>query len=379
MKGAGLTAFSRFADGRAVIRSSVREYLASEALHHLGIPTTRALTLTIGDEPVRRERIERAAIVTRIAPSFARFGTFEFFHHLGRFEELRLLADYVIARFFPHLATIADDRERHASYAREVVERTARLIAQWQAVGFAHGVLNTDNMSILGLTLDYGPYGFIDAYDPGFVCNHSDELGRYAFDQQPRIGRWNCSAFIAAMTSLIAPDDAPEVLAAYDPAFATRFAELMRAKLGLVDARDEDAALIDDLLDLLKVARADYTIFFRALGRFEPDGIAARELDPLFADRGSWAAWLQRYRARVANDSRTDAGRRAAMERVNPAYVLRNHLAQEAIVAAETGDASVLDQLWRALRSPFDEEAGHARYAAAPPPWASELTVSCSS
>ena len=202
LKGAGLTAFSRFGDGRAVLRSTIREYLASEALHHLGIPTTRALAITGSAFPVMRETVETAAVLSRIAPSHIRFGSFEYFHYRRMHAELKILVDYTIANFYPQFAE-APEPERYALFLREVVERTARLVAQWQAVGFAHGVLNTDNMSILGLTLDYGPYGFVETFDPGFICNHSDEMGRYAFGRQPAIGLWNCRALAHALESLV--------------------------------------------------------------------------------------------------------------------------------------------------------------------------------
>ena len=262
IKGGGLTAFSRFADGRAVVRSTVREFLASEAMHHLGVPTTRALAMAAGDEPVLRERVERAATVIRMAPSFVRFGSFEIFHYRKQHAEVKTLADYVIDRFYPEAGT-GDDR--YARFFATVVERTAALMAHWQAVGFAHGVMNTDNFSILGLTLDYGPYGFVEAYEPGFICNHTDESGRYAFDRQPTIGLWNCYALAEALSSLIAKDDLEAALARYEHAYRTTFLTLLRAKLGVLDARDDDADLALELFRLLEARRVDWTNFWRAL------------------------------------------------------------------------------------------------------------------
>ncbi|MEA2721010.1 MAG: serine/tyrosine/threonine adenylyltransferase, partial [Candidatus Eremiobacteraeota bacterium] len=230
IKGGGLTAFSRFADGRAVVRSTVREFLASEAMHHLGVPTTRALAMAAGDEPVLRERVERAATMIRMAPSFVRFGSFEIFHYRKQHEHVRTLADYVIDRFYPECGD-ADDR--YARFFAAVVERTAALMAHWQAVGFAHGVMNTDNFSILGLTLDYGPYGFMEAYEPGLICNHTDETGRYAFDRQPTIGLWNCFALAEALSSLISKDQIETALAHYEHVYRSAFLDLIRAKLGV--------------------------------------------------------------------------------------------------------------------------------------------------
>ncbi|MGH7714398.1 MAG: protein adenylyltransferase SelO, partial [Vulcanimicrobiaceae bacterium] len=215
LKGAGLTAFSRFADGRAVLRSTIREFLCSEAMDALGVPTTRALCIAGSDEVVYRERAETAAVLTRLSPSHVRFGTFEFFHYRGRADLVKRLADYVIDRFYPELRA-SDAAQPYLALLREVVARTARLMAKWQAVGFAHGVMNTDNMSILGLTIDYGPYGFMDAYKPGFICNHTDEMGRYAFDRQPTIALWNCYALAEAMSSLIELESAKAILEGFE-------------------------------------------------------------------------------------------------------------------------------------------------------------------
>ena len=372
VKGAGTTAFSRFGDGRAVLRSTIREYLASEALHHLGIPTTRALAIARSDEAVFRERPETAAVLTRIAPSHLRFGSFELFHYRGEADAVAKLADYAIGRFFPELLAL-EAPARYAAFLREVVERTARLIAQWQSVGFSHGVLNTDNMSILGLTLDYGPYGFLDAYEPGFICNHTDETGRYAFDRQPGIGLWNCKALAVALSTLVSKDDAEAALAAYEPAYRERAVALLRAKLGLREAREGDVTLAVDFLDLLAAARADHTNTFRALST---DLASARAL--LEAAPGA-DAWFERYRTRLAAEGSDDPARYAAMQCVNPKYILRNYLAQQAIAAAEGGDFAEIARLHAVLRAPFDEQPENESYAAAPPEWAAEISVSCSS
>jgi uncharacterized protein YdiU (UPF0061 family) len=370
IKGGGMTAFSRFADGRAVVRSTVREFLASEAMYHLGIPTTRALAMAAGDEPVLRERVERAATVIRMAPSFVRFGSFEIFHYRKRHDELRTLADYVIDRFYPESGAGED---RYARFFAAVVERTAALMAQWQAVGFAHGVMNTDNFSILGLTLDYGPYGFVEEYDPGFICNHTDESGRYAFDRQPTIGLWNCFALAEALSSLIPRAELDVALGRYQDAYRTTFLTLMRAKLGLLEVRDDDADLALELFGLLHARRVDWTTFWRALSHADAGALA------LLGEDATSRAWFERYAARSAGDARRDGDRRTAMRAVNPKYVLRNWVAQEAIEACEAGDDSVVNAVYEVLRRPYDEHPERAAWAQTAPPRYRDLSVSCSS
>ena len=370
IKGGGITAFSRFADGRAVVRSTIREFLASEAMHHLGVPTTRALAMAAGDEPVLRERVERAATVIRVAPTFVRFGSFEIFHYRKQHAEVRTLADYVIDRFFPECGT-GDDR--YARFFGAVVERTAALMAQWQAIGFAHGVMNTDNFSILGLTLDYGPYGFMEAYEPGLICNHSDESGRYAFDRQPTIGLWNCYALGEALASLLSTDEIGTALARYQDVYRTTFLALLRTKLGLTDVRDGDADFILELFRLLEARRIDWTNFWRALSHDD-----ARALALLGEDEASHA-WFALYAARRADDPRAEDERRAAMRAVNPKYVLRNWVAQEAIAASESDDDSVVQSLLDVVRAPFDEHAERDSWTQPAPAQYRGLSVSCSS
>jgi uncharacterized protein YdiU (UPF0061 family) len=370
IKGGGLTAFSRFADGRAVVRSTVREFLASEAMHDLGVPTTRALAMAAGDEPVLRERVERAATVIRLAPSFVRFGSFEIFHYRKQHDEVKLLADYVIDRFYPECGRGED---RYARFFGAVVDRTAALMAHWQAVGFAHGVMNTDNFSILGLTLDYGPYGFMEAYEPGFICNHTDETGRYAFDRQPTIGLWNCYALAEALSSLVGKDDAETALARYEHVYRAAFLELLRAKLGVLDERDDDAELAVELFGLLAARRVDWTNFWRALSHGD-----AQALEVLGEDEAS-RGWIERYADRVARDPRGAGERRAAMRAVNPKFVLRNWVAQEAIEACEGGDDSVVNAVLDVLRAPFDEHPERDAWAQPAPARYSGLSVSCSS
>ena len=370
LKGAGPTPYSRMGDGRAVLRSSIREFLCSEAMHGLGIPSSRALCITGSPAPVRRETIETAAVVTRVAPSFVRFGHFEHFAARGQETALRALADYVTERYYPECRTAAE-------LLRAVSERTARLLAQWQAVGFCHGVMNTDNMSILGLTLDYGPFQFLDAYVPGHICNHSDTQGRYAYQQQPQIALWNLYCLGQALMPLIGDTDAAvAALDQYKPAYAQAFLDTMRAKLGLRDAQDLDAALVDQLLQGLAANRVDYTIFWRRLS----DAVARQDFTPvrdLWLDRAAWDAWLLRYQERIAHVPSALAA--DLMHKTNPKYVLRNHLAELAIRAARQGDFSELRTLQTLLERPFDEHPGHERYADLPPDWAAYLEISCSS
>jgi uncharacterized protein YdiU (UPF0061 family) len=381
LKGSGLTPYSRMGDGRAVLRSSIREFLCSEAMHALGIPTTRALAVVGSPLPVRRETVETAAVVCRVAPSFLRFGHFEHFTHTAADTgALRTLADATIARFFPALR---GDARPYAALLREVAVRTAKLMAQWQAVGFCHGVMNTDNLSILGLTIDYGPFGFLDAFDPGHVCNHSDGQGRYAYARQPSVAFWNLHALAHALMPLL--DSSDEALAAIEPykaAYAGAMLEAWRAKLGLAQPHDEDQPLIDDLLRRMAADRADMTITFRRLAQFDSrEGAVNEAVRDLFIDREAFDAWAGRYAARLRAESSVDAERALRMNRVNPKYVLRNHLAETAIRAAQAGDFGQTQRLLSVLERPFDEqpEAEAAGYAAFPPEWAQHLEVSCSS
>ncbi|WP_436278864.1 protein adenylyltransferase SelO [Solimonas aquatica] len=383
LKGAGPTPYSRFADGRAVIRSSVREYLAGEALHHLGIPSTRSLSLISARDPVRRESIEHAAVICRVAPTHLRFGHFEVFYYRRQHEQLAPLADYIIAQHYPELW---ERDARHRDWLREVIGRTAALIAQWQGVGFCHGVMNTDNMSILGLTLDYGPYGFIDAFDAHHICNHSDDHGRYAFSRQPEIGYWNCSRLLQATLPLLdaqperAVEIAQELLQHYAAVYEQRMNAIWRAKLGLAEAREQDAELIDGFLLMLHAGRADFTRSFRLLAGVRCAGEG--EAGPLreeMRDLARFDAWLAGYQARLRSEDSDDAARALRMNAVNPCYVLRNHLAQRAIEAAERGESGEIERLLELLRKPCEERPGFEAYAAEPPPEAQQISVSCSS
>ena len=397
LKGAGLTPYSRMGDGRAVLRSSIREFLCSEAMHGLGIPTSRALCVTGSDARVRREEIETAAVVTRVAESFIRFGHFEHFSHSDQHGQLKLLADYVIDRYYPACRTTAKFAGNpYAALLEAVSERTAAMVAQWQSVGFCHGVMNTDNMSILGLTIDYGPFQFLDAYVPGHICNHSDTAGRYAFNKQPNIAYWNLYALGQALLPLIGEQElAVAALESYKTVFPAEFEARMCAKLGLAkpDVVNPELAhlavancgearpashrdLIEATLKLLAKEGVDYTIFWRRLSRHVA-GASVDAVRDLFLDGTAFDAWMLQYKELLIH---TGQGLEAnLMLRINPKYVLRNHLGEQAIRAAKLKDFSVVRDLLAVLENPFDEHPAFEAWAGFPPDWASGIEISCSS
>jgi uncharacterized protein YdiU (UPF0061 family) len=306
-----------------------------------------------------------------------RFGSFEVFYYRNQVEPIRHLADYVIARYYPELRKLADP---YPEFLRQVTLRTAELMAQWQAVGFSHGVMNTDNMSILGLTLDYGPFGFLDAFDPGFVCNHSDTGGRYAFDQQPDVAAWNLTKLAQALVPLMSVETASDSIAEYPQAFGRAYLARMAGKFGLAPG-EEAATLVMDALQLLAQNRVDYTIFLRRLCDFDSGaGAVNAPLRDRFLDRPAFDAWASRYGAALRQQGQGDAERGAAMRTRNPKYILRNHLAETAIRrAADHRDYSEVERLHRLLQRPFDEQPAFDAYAAEPPDWAKQIEVSCSS
>ena len=380
LKGSGHTPYSRMGDGRAVVRSSVREYLASEAMYGLGIPTTRALALVVADDPVYRETVETAAVVARVSPSFVRFGSFE--HWSRNPENLRILLDYVVTRFYPDCLVATNGQANSPTdvalqFLKAVVIKSAQMVAAWQTVGFCHGVMNTDNMSILGLTLDYGPYGFMDAFQVNHVCNHTDTQGRYAWNAQPSVVHWNLYRLANSLVALdIEPDALKAVLQEYEPAFLTAYQGNLIKKFGWLQWLPGDETLVDDWWRLLHTQRADFTLSFRNLAQVTQD---SQPFLSLFTDTQAAQAWLDLYLQRLAGDARPEAERIAGMLRSNPLYVLRNHLAEGAIQAAQKGDASEIDTLLKLLRDPYTEQPGYDQYAAAAPEWACHLEVSCSS
>ncbi len=394
LKGAGRTPYSRGGDGRAVLRSSIREYLCSEAMHGLGIPTTRALCLVASPEPVRREQMETAAVVTRVAPSFLRFGHFEHFSAQNDLASLRTLADHAVAHHLSecHERAALWQGNVYAALLDLVQERTARLLAQWQAVGFCHGVMNTDNMSLLGLTIDYGPFQFMDAFDPEHICNHSDHQGRYAYGRQPNVAYWNLYCLGQALAPLIDDRDMTlQVLETYKSLFPRALGDAMRAKLGLTGdlapeaAREADWVLVEDLMQLMAAESMDFTLFWRQLSQAVLQQSQANSVQPegwhavtdMVLDRPRLWAWLERYTERAGHGQFARMG--AQMLRHNPKYVLRNHLAETAIRQAQGGDFREIDTLHNLLKSPFDEHPGFEAYAQQPPAWAAQLEISCSS
>jgi len=375
LKGAGLTPYSRMGDGRAVLRSTLREFLASEAMHALGIPTTRALTVVTSDEPVYRETTERGAMLLRVAESHLRFGHFEHFYYLGDPQKVTALADYAIRHHWPHLQQEAD---KYLLWFSDVVKRTARLIAGWQSVGFAHGVMNTDNMSILGLTLDYGPYGFLDDYQPGFICNHTDHQGRYSFENQPMVGLWNLNRLAHALSGLMTTDQLKQALALYETELMRAWGEKMRAKLGLMTPDKHDNDILTGLLSLMTREGSDYTRTFRLLSDSEQQQSRSPLRDE-FIDREAFDSWYNVWRQRVLQEARSDEERQRSMKQANPALVLRNYLAQQVIEQAEKDDIGELTRLHQALSSPFDDAPEFSDLMRRPPEWGKKIEVSCSS
>jgi len=384
LKGSGQTPYSRMGDGRAVLRSSIREFLCSEAMQALGVPSTRALCLTGSPAAVRRECVETAAVVTRLAPSFIRFGHFEHFSRRGLQHELRALTDFVIEHFYPECAVWPQPAQRAAALLEAVTLRTAELLAQWQALGFCHGVMNTDNMSILGLTIDYGPFQFMDAFDPQHICNHSDDGGRYAFAQQPHVAYWNLCCLAQAL--LDEPQQALAALQRYQPRFACALQQRLNAKLGLSELRPADAALSDDLLRLLAAERADFTRFWRCLSAGVDDYcLSARVADlgparQMLQQSAAFDGWARRWRERLLSEAaHTPEQARELMRRSNPRLVLRNHLAQATIEAAQQRQFEPLQRLQAALARPYDDLPDCDDLAAEAPEWAAQIAISCSS
>jgi uncharacterized protein YdiU (UPF0061 family) len=409
LKGAGPTPYSRTADGRAVLRSSIREFLCSEAMHHLGVPTTRALSLVATGEAVVRDMFydgnaapEPGAIVCRVAPSFLRFGNFELPAARGDLELLRRLVEFCIRRDFPHLR--GTGTELYAAWFAEVCERTAVMIGHWMRVGFVHGVMNTDNMSILGLTIDYGPYGWIDNYDPDWTPNTTDrQHRRYRFGQQPAVAYWNLGRLAGALSPLF---DGVEPLQAglehYIDTYTAADRENTASKLGLAECRDDDTELMQALQELMQENGVDMTLLFRALVDFEPGGGAAAGAaaeapvgfaaafanafyDPARRDASAarFDQWFARYAARLRDDPLAAAERRERMRRANPRYVLRNYLAQQAIDRATAGEPEAVMELLDVMRRPYDDQPGREAYAAKRPDWARTKAgcsmLSCSS
>lgn len=372
LKGAGLTPFSRMGDGRAALGPVVREYLLSEAMAGLGVPTTRALAMVATGEAVYRERIEPGAVLTRIASSHVRVGTFEYFYRRGDFDAVRTLADYVIERHYPHAA----EAERpYQALLEAVATRTADLIAQWMLVGFIHGVMNTDNIAIAGETIDYGPCAFMDRYHPATVYSSIDRGGRYAYNQQPRMGHWGLAQLAECLLPLLGEDEDESVSAArdaldgYAPRLEATYHGGLRRKVGLATEQDGDIDLITDLLQRMAQQRADFTLTFRRLADLKAaDSSGDEAVRAGFDDPAAFDPWATRWRERLAAESADDGERRAAMRAVNPAYIPRNHRVQQAIDAAGEQDLQPLEDLLQVLAAPFDDHPELAAYAEPPRP-----------
>ena len=394
LKGAGETPYSRTADGLAVLRSSIREYLCSEAMFHLGVPTTRALSLALSGDQVLRDVLydgnpayEKGAIVSRVAPTFLRFGNFEILAVQQDVETLRKLADYTIKHFFSHLG--APSKETYLAFFNEVVDQNIDMVIHWQRIGFVHGVMNTDNMSILGLTIDYGPYGWLEGYDFGWTPNTTDrEFKRYRFGTQAEVIHWNLYKLANALYPLIEEASGLEaILDSYEKKYSIKYDQMMRSKLGLFEERNEDKLLIKELEEILHLTETDMTIFFRKLNQYNPestsDGVEVI-FDAFYAPkevsgelRKKWNTWFESYTERLKQESLSFEDRKQRMDQINPKYVLRNYMAQLAIEAADKGDYALIDELFKLLKNPYQEQIEHEKWFVKRPDWA-RSKVGCS-
>lgn len=394
LKGAGKTPYSRQGDGLAVLRSSIREYLCSEAMHHLGVPTTRVLSLMLSGEDVLRDMLydgnadyEKGAIVTRVAPSFIRFGNFELFAARQDHRTLKMLADYCITQFYPEVENESDNK--YLSFFESVTNNTLDMIIHWQRVGFVHGVMNTDNMSILGLTIDYGPYGWLDDFDFGWTPNTTDaQHKRYRFGNQPNMALYNLIQLANALYPLIEDAKPLEaILEQFQKDFEKKSLDMMRRKLGLQTKNERDITLIAQLEECLHAIETDMALFFRLLSNYKKggaeDGIqiikdASYKPDSCSDDiTEKWKVWFQAYDQRLQQEPSTDAEREKIMNAVNPKYVLRNYMAQLAIDDAEKGDYGLIKTFFNMLKNPYDEQPEYEQWFAKRPDWA-RTRVGCS-
>jgi len=386
LKGGGMTPYSRQGDGRAVMRSAVREFLVSEALHHLAVPTTRALAVIGSDVPVWRESMETAAITVRLARTHIRFGHFEYFSHskAGGKAKLLQLINFTLKQHYPHITC---DAAGYKVWFLQVVKDTAKMIGHWQAIGFAHGVMNTDNMSILGDTFDFGPFAFLDTFEENFICNHSDPEGRYAFGRQPGVGLWNLQRLAQALSPIISSEDLIAALNTYQHELVQQYLVLMRSKLGIAALKqdeaptqeqdDSDLELIGRFTVLMEQNKLDYTNTWRRFGQLDLSCQHSSLRDD-FISLDAFDAWYQAFQQRVGLPDNMSTWQ-AERNRVNPKYILRNYLAQEAIIGVENGDTQPLQTLQQLLVNPYDEQLEFERFANRPPDWALGLIMSCSS
>jgi uncharacterized protein YdiU (UPF0061 family) len=398
LKGAGETPYSRTADGLAVLRSSVREYLCSEAMFHLGVPTTRALSLSLSGDSVLRDILydghpdyEKGAIVSRVSPSFLRFGSFEIFTARNDLKNLKVLADYTIKNHFPHLGK--PSKENYIAFFKEVAQHTLEMIIHWQRVGFVHGVMNTDNMSILGLTIDFGPYGWLEGFDFGWTPNTTDnQHKRYRYGNQPNIGLWNLYQLANALYPIIEEVEPLEaILNQYTIDFEKQSLSMMKSKLGFITEDADDVALIQNLEDNLQLVEIDMTIFFRSLSNFKEDTSGLKLIEKSFYDFenisdaviNSWNLWFTKYRDRLQKETISSEERKEKMDAVNPKYVLRNYMSQMAIDEADKGNYTLIDKLFQLLKTPYAEQPENEKWFAKRPEWARNKVgcsmLSCSS
>jgi uncharacterized protein YdiU (UPF0061 family) len=385
LKGAGKTHYSRMGDGRAVLRSSIREFLCSEAMYAIGIATSRALSVVGSNQTVRRETTETAAVCSRIAPSFIRIGHFEHFASLQNIVRLKELADLLIREFYPQSLA---GQNSYLNLFKEICARNAKLVAQWQSVGFCHGVLNSDNISALGITIDYGPFGFLDSFEIDHICNHSDHSGRYAYHRQPQIMHWNMACLASAMLPLLELDHSSDesqmllrsALEEFPLIYAKEWQQAFRTKLGLQSEEDGDTVLIERLLQAMHDSKVDFTSFFRSLSSLNKNSklteISQRND---FIDREHIDQWFIDYINRLQSEVLNDESRKELMNNVNPKYILRNHLAQVAIERAQQNDFSEVERLHQILSKPYDEQELFEPYSKPPPINVERVTVSCSS
>lgn len=377
LKGAGLTSYSRLGDGRAVLRSSIREFLMSEAMYGLGIETTRALALMGSKTEVARKGWEHAAMVLRVSPTWVRFGTFEYLYASREHSLLKELADYVIQESFAELDSQSFDSNIYAAMFEEIVKRVAKTTALWQSMGFNHGVMNTDNMAIDGRTLDYGPFAFLDEYEKYFVCNQTDVNGRYSFASQVGAAEWNLNALAVALSPLVAYELSEDIIdETFRVTYEAAFLEQMRLKLGLLHEEDGDKVLVASLLKAVAESKVDYTLFFRLLSRFDGDGT---NIFDNCIYREPMCLWMEKYMLRLEKESQSSQMRHAKMLQVNPKYILKNHLLQESIERASEGDFSMVESLLILALSPFDEHTEFEAYAKPAPLHLKNQKLSCSS
>lgn len=401
LKGAGPTPYSRTADGLAVLRSSIREHLCSEAMYHLGVPTTRSLSLMLSGDDVWRDvmydgngAFEKGAIVCRVAPTFIRFGNFQIFAARNDLNNLQQLTDYTIDQFFPEIKS--GNKEGYLQFFSTVLDRTLEMIMHWQRVGFVHGVMNTDNMSILGLTIDYGPYGWLEGFDPGWTPNTTDRTHqRYRFGHQPQIALWNLFQLANALYPLVGePRPFEVILEGYKDQYVKKFRSMNQSKIGLATTDPQDDQLIESMYNVLQLTEIDFTLFFRELAtisKADDTETALKKLLPAFyypsaikeTVKQQWNDWLSQYLKRITKEPGTDDLRKANMDLVNPKYVFRNYMAQLAIDKADSGDYSLIDTFYQLFRRPYDEQPENEEWYAKRPEWARHKVgcsmLSCSS